>query len=153
MDTALLRYTLESLNCIKDFYQTVNKYSEPYWIDELKKNSFAFKADYYLSLHSREKLSAQEEKQKNKLEKELDAYIRIPNEQPYSDDGVVLYSVLKTSELKGKGLEIDIVKGASQYRKYLKMPSLHNANTLSMIVIRFEEFTRPNHTTMRNLSH
>lgn len=144
MNLGLVKYSIERMSSLQDFYKSVQKTVIAKAKKGIKKNRFGYLVDRYFLILM---LGAEEEQQKESfvsLKKYVEKYVDILDFQKNSDannsEGKILYRLKNTQELEKKGYELNIQKATEEYRKSADIPTIHGANTLVMLITRFEEF-------------
>lgn len=138
----LLRYSLERISSLQNFYNSEKGTIERKSKKGMKSTRFGYLMDIYFQLLVNGTETDHQKDSFLQLKKQAEQYIEIlkTNIDAEGDTKEIIYRIINSDSLKKKGFRIDIERASSEYRQFSDMPIIHGNNTLIMLITRFEEF-------------
>lgn len=135
----LLSYYLQRIDTLQMFYDTQLKAIERISKKKRKENRFAMLSHVYLGILTFGTDKDKTTKSFKALENVMKDCIEIKNISDKNGKKEIAFS-LKDNPYFGNVKNIDVKAGALEYTQYSDLPNIHAANTLIMLLIRFEDF-------------
>lgn len=138
---SILRSAISKIDSLEQYYRMVIKSISKEISDGLAKNELGYTADIYFAslFEDDEQIDDEMEKIREEVSNEYEI-LNLDNIIEKKEEKRVLYRIKHPDELAKKGIETDIQKAASEFRKYVNMPVIHGSSTLIMLITYFEEF-------------
>ncbi len=137
----LLEEALERIASLQFFYKTFNKDICDVAKKGKEKNAFGFFLDYYCQRLTHSDGIEPTDSNFILAKKEIGKYVE-ETELQRSEGSItgVAYKLRDKQSMEDTGIVLDISKAKKEFTYYLEMPRIHAANTLVMLITRFEEF-------------
>lgn len=136
----LLPVTLERIESLRNFYTIELEPIKKKALKGRQINSFGFTLDTYLRILSGGSDAEKQTESFINMQENLKKHIDVVDQCEQDGTKKIMYRLINPDALKQKGFEVDPTIASRRYRQFSEMPVIHSANTLIMLITRFEEF-------------